>query len=142
MKVYNRTEDGTATQVSVREGLDEINHAMVAGKRAVRTMSSITRTDFAIEYKDGRSVRLIRVDAAEQTVPRFAFRDLVMTDQGLGKVARVTSVPRRDGTRNTWYDIELNTGGEVHAHEADVRPFEPEAKPPSSRRESPPSALR
>ncbi|MFD3573819.1 hypothetical protein [Streptomyces sp. NPDC058644] len=69
MKVYNRTENGTTTQVSVREGLTEINHAQMDGKRAVRTMSSITRTDFAIEYKDGRKVRLIQVDAPEEAAP-------------------------------------------------------------------------
>lgn len=62
-KVYERNENGVTTFVSIREGLAEINHAQMAGKRDVRTMSSITRTDFAIEYKDGRSVRLVRVDA-------------------------------------------------------------------------------
>lgn len=63
VKVYERTENGTVTHVSVREGLDEINHAQMGGRREVRTMSSISRTDFAIEYKDGRKVRLVRVDA-------------------------------------------------------------------------------
>jgi len=63
-KVYERTENGVTAVVSQREGLEEINHAMMTGKRAVRTMSSITRTDFAIEYKDGRSVRLVLVDAS------------------------------------------------------------------------------
>ncbi|BDM70550.1 hypothetical protein HEK616_40370 [Streptomyces nigrescens] len=60
-KVYERTENGFTTVITVREGLAEINHAQMAGKRDVRTMSSITRTDFAIEYKDGRSVRLVQV---------------------------------------------------------------------------------
>lgn len=69
-KVYERTENGTVTHVSIREGLDEINHAMMAGKRDVRTMSSISRTDYAIEYKDGRSVRLVRVDAPAETDER------------------------------------------------------------------------
>ncbi|MYW28209.1 hypothetical protein [Streptomyces sp. SID2119] len=64
MKVYERTENGTATQVSVKDGLAEINDAMMAGKREVRTMSSISRTDYAIEYKDGRSVRLVQVDTS------------------------------------------------------------------------------
>ena len=63
MKVYERIENGTTTHVNIREGLAEINHAMMDGRRDVRTMSSITRTDFAIEYKDGRSVRLVLVDA-------------------------------------------------------------------------------
>ena len=35
---------------------------MMDGRRAVREMASITRTDFAIEYKDGRKVRLELVD--------------------------------------------------------------------------------
>ncbi|MEU7243361.1 hypothetical protein [Streptomyces sparsogenes] len=61
-KVYERTENGVTTHVSIREGLDEINHAQMDGKRNVRTMSSVSRTDFAIEYKDGRNVRLIQVD--------------------------------------------------------------------------------
>ncbi|WP_329168378.1 hypothetical protein OG709_30145 [Streptomyces sp. NBC_01267] len=63
MKVYERTENGTTEIVGQREGLAEINHAMMAGKRDVRTMSSISRTDYAIEYRDGRSVRLVLVDA-------------------------------------------------------------------------------
>lgn len=62
-KAYERTENGVTSIVSKREGLDEINHAQMAGKRAVRTMSSITRTDFAIEYKDNRKVRLVLIDA-------------------------------------------------------------------------------
>lgn len=69
-KVYERTENGTVTHVSIREGLAEINHAQMDGKREVKTMSSITRTDFAIEYKDGRSVRLVRVDAPAETDER------------------------------------------------------------------------
>ncbi|MEU1074352.1 MULTISPECIES: hypothetical protein [unclassified Streptomyces] len=129
-KIYERTENGITAHVSVREGLDEINHAMMGGRREVRTMSSITRTDYAIEYKDGRSVRLVLVDAPEQTSPRFAFEDLVTTNQGLGKVARVISVPRRNGTRNTRYTVELNAGGEIDVHESDVTPFEQEAKSP------------
>ncbi|MFH9403286.1 hypothetical protein ACH4JS_26575 [Streptomyces sp. NPDC017638] len=63
VKVYERTENGTVTHVSIREGLAEINKAMMEGKREVRTMSSLTRTDFAIEYRDGRSVRLVQVNA-------------------------------------------------------------------------------
>ena len=72
MKVYDRTENGTTTQVSVREGLDEINAAMISPrKNGVREMSSITRTDYAITYRDGRDVRLVRAEApepAEETV--------------------------------------------------------------------------
>lgn len=63
MKVYERTENGATTHVSIRQGLDEINTAMMGGRRGVRTMSSISHTGYAIEYKDGRSVRLVQVDA-------------------------------------------------------------------------------
>jgi hypothetical protein len=61
-KVYERTENGTTKIVSRTVGLGEINHAMMEGKREVREMSSLTRTDYAIQYKDGRSVKLILVD--------------------------------------------------------------------------------
>lgn len=63
MKVYQRTENGTTTYVSVQDGMAEINNAMMAGKRNVREMSSLNATDYAIQYKDGRSVRLVRTDA-------------------------------------------------------------------------------
>ncbi|MEU9000513.1 hypothetical protein [Streptomyces sp. NPDC048551] len=63
-KVYKRTENGTATIADRRTGLDEINAAMIGeAKKTVRTMSSISRTDYAIDYRDGRTVRLILVDA-------------------------------------------------------------------------------
>ncbi|NEA42746.1 hypothetical protein [Streptomyces sp. SID11385] len=63
-KIYTRTENGTTATITQAEGLAEINNAMMSGRRQVRTMSSITAgTDYAIEYKDGRSVRLVLVDA-------------------------------------------------------------------------------
>lgn len=63
-KVYERTENGTVTTVERAVGLAEINAAMMGDtKKTVRTMSSINRTDYAIDYKDGRSVRLVLVDA-------------------------------------------------------------------------------
>lgn len=61
-KVYERTENGNTTHVSIREGLDEVNTAMMEGKREVRSMSS-GRGDHLIEYKDGRMVRLTEIDA-------------------------------------------------------------------------------
>lgn len=61
MKVYNRTENGVTTTVSQREGLDEINTAMMHS-RPVRSMSSINRTDYAIEYRAGNKVTLRLVD--------------------------------------------------------------------------------
>lgn len=59
---YTRVENGTETTVTAKEALAEINHAMMGGRRSVRRMSSITRTDYAIDYKDGRSVRLVLND--------------------------------------------------------------------------------
>lgn len=67
MKVWQRTENGTTTHVTVTEGLKEINHAMTDGKRDVRTMSSGNRGWF-IEYKDGRSVRFVRVDVDDSVM--------------------------------------------------------------------------
>ncbi|EST18065.1 hypothetical protein [Streptomyces roseochromogenus] len=61
-KAYERTENGTTTRVSVREALAEVNHAMMGGKRDVRRMSS-GRGQHSINYKDGRTVRLVEVDA-------------------------------------------------------------------------------
>ncbi|MCT2594267.1 hypothetical protein LHJ74_30905 [Streptomyces sp. N2-109] len=70
MKVYQRTENGTVTEVSVREALAEVNTAMMEGKRYVREMFS-GRGQHSIEYKDGRSVRLVEVYAPrEESEPR------------------------------------------------------------------------
>ncbi|MFI8817474.1 MULTISPECIES: hypothetical protein [unclassified Streptomyces] len=66
-KIYKRTQNDVTATVSQRKGMDEINRAMMAGRRDVRTMSSITRTDYDIEYRDGRKVRLVLVDAPEET---------------------------------------------------------------------------
>lgn len=62
MKVYNRTENGVTTQVSVQEAMAEVNTAMMEGRRQVKRMSS-GHGDHAITYKDGRSVRLIETEA-------------------------------------------------------------------------------
>jgi hypothetical protein len=69
MKVYTRTENGTATEVSLKDGLSEINHAMLSrrnGQRKVRTMSSISRNDYAIEYQDGGKVTLVVTEKTEE----------------------------------------------------------------------------
>lgn len=60
-KVFKRTENGATTYVSIREGLDEINHAMMAGKKDVREMFEGS-TGARITYKDGRRVLLLKVD--------------------------------------------------------------------------------
>lgn len=61
-KIFKRTENGTTTFVSIREGLNEANHAMMDGKRDVKTMSAGSGR-YDITYKDGRHVVLIKVDA-------------------------------------------------------------------------------
>lgn len=61
-KIFERTEGGVTTHVSVREGLAEVNTAMMEGKRNVRRMSS-GRTRHDIEYNDGRKVIMTLVDA-------------------------------------------------------------------------------
>jgi hypothetical protein len=68
-KIYERTESGVTTRVSVSEALAEVNTAMMEGKREVRTMSS-SRGDHSIEYKDGRKVRLVEIDAPAETDER------------------------------------------------------------------------
>jgi hypothetical protein len=63
-KVYERTENGVTTHVSIREAMAEVNDAMigrVVRERRVRRMSS-GRTQHHIEYADDRVVRLTLVD--------------------------------------------------------------------------------
>lgn len=75
MKVYQRTENGTTTTVTQKAGMAEINHAMMGGRREVKTMSSITSTDYAITYRDGRDVRLVLTEVAEDMVLTPATED-------------------------------------------------------------------
>ncbi|MFF9525419.1 hypothetical protein ACF1DV_26075 [Streptomyces achromogenes] len=84
-KVYERTENGVTSIISQREGLAEINKAMMEGEREVREMSSITRTDYAIEYKDGRSVRLVLIDPPAPAEEADEFSNHVVSVRG-GKV--------------------------------------------------------
>lgn len=104
MKVYQRTENGTTTYVSVQDGMAEINNAMMAGKRNVREMSSLNATDYAIQYKDGRSVRLVRTDAPTETkAPESANGRQIVTVKGERYVVG-TIVPARPKTEGvaTW----------------------------------------
>lgn len=66
-KVYERTENGAVAYVSIREAMAEVNHAMMDGQRDVREMSS-GRDRHSIDYKDGRSVILVLVDAPTEPV--------------------------------------------------------------------------
>lgn len=72
MNGYKRTENGKTTEVTQKVGMDEINAAMFGStRRTVRTMSSINRTDYAIEYKDGRKVRLELIEIVPPTGDRI-----------------------------------------------------------------------
>ncbi|MEV4037668.1 hypothetical protein [Streptomyces umbrinus] len=70
-KVYERTENGVTTHVSIREAMAEVNDAMMgrlSRERRVRKMSS-GRTQHHIEYADGRDVRMTLVDAPAVVEP-------------------------------------------------------------------------
>lgn len=60
-KVYERTENGTTTHVSIREAMAEVNDAMMGPRKNIREMSS-GRTAHHIRYADGREVRMTLVD--------------------------------------------------------------------------------
>lgn len=91
MKVYERTEDGTTSIVSAKDGTAEINHAMMDGKRDVREMSA-AGTDATITYKDGRRVALI---LTEREAPRR--REITAKGRQF-IVSRVTPArPKREG---------------------------------------------
>ncbi|WP_030695099.1 hypothetical protein [Streptomyces albidoflavus] len=65
MYEFIRTENGTTTRVSGADGLAEVNDAMMGpGQRKVRTMSS-AGAHHSIEYKDGRTVKLVRVKTTD-----------------------------------------------------------------------------
>lgn len=71
MKVYERRvnahrETGTVEIISVKAGLDEINHAMMGGRKNVARMSSISRTDYHIVYRNGDVVELRQIEQVEQ----------------------------------------------------------------------------
>lgn len=58
---FERTEDGVTENVTARVALDEVNRCMMSGKSEVRTMSGGWGL-YSIEYKDGRKVKLNRVE--------------------------------------------------------------------------------
>jgi hypothetical protein len=61
MAIYQRTENGAMEIVSVKDAMDEVNHAMMDGKRYVREMSS-GEGHHSIDYTDGRTVVLIEME--------------------------------------------------------------------------------
>lgn len=90
-KIYERTENGKTTTVSVKDALTEVNRAMMGGRRQVREMSSgHTRHD--IQYKDGRRVTLVLVDQpAEEPTENC-------TPMAGGKVHTISRGTLHDGT--------------------------------------------
>lgn len=102
-KVYERTENGTTTHVSTEAGRSEINHAMMGGKRDVNEMSSLSRTDYAIEYKDGRKVTLKLIDApADKPAETDSHGRRIVTAKGKRYVvgAIVPAQPRTPGAKS------------------------------------------
>lgn len=65
-KMFKRTENGVTQWMSIREGLKEINHAMMEGKSEVREMFAGSR-GARITYKDGRRVMFMKLDAPVET---------------------------------------------------------------------------
>ncbi len=101
--VYQRTENGVTAIVSRADGIAELNAAqMGVTKRNVKTMSSISRSDYAIEYKDGRKVRLILVanpelSVPEQVAPKPVDRTALIYKRQSGDVmGRVVTVKGKD----------------------------------------------
>ncbi len=58
---YTRIEDDDTTQVSIRDGLTEVNNAMLSG-RCVALVTAYTQGHFRLDYFDGRRVQLVRTE--------------------------------------------------------------------------------
>lgn len=62
---FKRTENGITTNVSIREGLDEVEHAARDFEElGIKSLSSAGSTHF-IEYADGRRVKFERVEVPD-----------------------------------------------------------------------------
>ncbi|MYS37169.1 hypothetical protein K388_07427 [Streptomyces sp. KhCrAH-43] len=67
-KIYLRIENGIESHVSVKDALGEVNDAMLgrlSRERSTRRMSS-GQGHHAMEYRDGRLVTLVEIDAPQQ----------------------------------------------------------------------------
>jgi hypothetical protein len=65
MKMFQRTEDGTTTRVSISDGMAEVDRADSNFEElGIRSLSSKGSTHF-IEYSDGRKVLLEVVEAPD-----------------------------------------------------------------------------
>lgn len=68
MKAYRRTENGVVTQVSLTAGLVEIDRAILNFQDEVDGMSQICFASYAINYLDGRKVRLEQINVEAPAV--------------------------------------------------------------------------
>jgi hypothetical protein len=106
---YIRTVNGVTSAVDYERGRDEINAAMMGptARRAVRSMSSISRTDYQIVYRDGRTVTLRIADGplpaeADATIAEVGGDTLVAARDERYALARLgdkTYLVRRHITR-------------------------------------------
>lgn len=110
MKVFRRTENGATTHISIREGLAEINRAMMEGKKDVREMYAGS-TGARITYKDGRRVMLLKVDApapmetTEQTDTASQGHRIVTVKGKRYVVGDVTPARPKTGDNCTWVPV-------------------------------------
>lgn len=95
-KVYNRTENGATETVSQRQGLDEINAAMMHRSHEVKEMSQISRTDYVIGYKSGDTVMLKLVDAPDEVAPVAERTAVIYRRAGGDVMGRVVTVKGKD----------------------------------------------
>jgi hypothetical protein len=95
-KVFKRSENGSTTYVSIREGMVEINHAMMAGKKDVREMFEGS-TGARITYKDGRRVTFLKVDAPEEQPAETSEHPDAWTVAGAGTLLHRFTQADKDG---------------------------------------------
>jgi hypothetical protein len=103
-KVYERTENGTTTHVSIREAMAEVNDAMMgrlSRERRVRKMSS-GRTQHHIEYADGRVVRMTLVDAPAPVETDSKGRRIVTVKGKRYIVSHITPARPKTPGAKTW----------------------------------------
>jgi hypothetical protein len=102
-KVYERTENGVTSIVSVEAARAEGDHAMMAGRRDVRSMSS-GYGHHVIEYKDGRKVTLKMVDApAEEPAETDSKGRLIVTVKDKRYIVdRIISARPKTDDSPTW----------------------------------------
>ncbi|MFF9568479.1 hypothetical protein [Streptomyces sp. NPDC014685] len=103
-KIYLRTEDGIDSYMSVKDALAEVNDAMMgrlSRERSTRTMSS-SHGHHVIEYRDGRRVSLVEIDAVKPHETDNKGRRIIAVKGKRYVVGSVTQArPRAEGA-STW----------------------------------------